>query len=291
MYNLPKPKNQHYFNRYLKFIEYALTRPLPEGYSENHHICPRSFGGNNDIDNLIRLTGREYYIAHWILWKAYSCLKTTYAFNMMQLQKLRRNYKVVPSFIYERLRTEVARANSERQKGKKLSPETCAKMSASKKGVPMTSVQMAACLVNAEKRRGKPGYKRSEAQKQHQSDMLKGRPFSQDHKDKIGAANRNKPKPTTLMDYKRGKVVYNNGKDHQYFIKGTIIDGWTPGRITTLFTNGIIDIRAIECPVGFWKGTCYRWWTDGTKNTRALVAPSDNFRLGKIQKPKRQLEE
>lgn len=61
--------NQHYLNRYLKFID-ALKNQSIDGYSEKHHIIPKSMGGTDAKDNLISLTGRQHYIAHWMLWKA-----------------------------------------------------------------------------------------------------------------------------------------------------------------------------------------------------------------------------
>ena len=40
------------------------------GY-ELHHIQPSSLGGSNDESNLVLLTHREHYIAHWLLTKIY----------------------------------------------------------------------------------------------------------------------------------------------------------------------------------------------------------------------------
>jgi hypothetical protein len=45
------------------------TRKLD--YYEIHHINPRCLGGNDDLENLTRLTYREHYIAHWLLTKIY----------------------------------------------------------------------------------------------------------------------------------------------------------------------------------------------------------------------------
>lgn len=62
--------NQHHLVRYNNFIS-ALKGQVVEGYSENHHIVPRSHGGSNKKDNLIALTPRQHFIAHRMLWKAY----------------------------------------------------------------------------------------------------------------------------------------------------------------------------------------------------------------------------
>lgn len=39
------------------------------GYTERHHILPRSLGGGDEPSNLIRLTARDHYFAHCLLAK------------------------------------------------------------------------------------------------------------------------------------------------------------------------------------------------------------------------------
>lgn len=43
-----------------------------ESYYEEHHILPKSLGGDCSADNLILLTGREHFIAHKLLFKHYN---------------------------------------------------------------------------------------------------------------------------------------------------------------------------------------------------------------------------
>ena len=107
--------NQHYKNRYDRFIQYirSLNRTI-SGYSENHHIQPSCLKGTNDPDNMIELTLREHHIAHWLLWKAYpNYLPLSSAF----LQMCNKNpalgkttFKPIPSRVYEQLKTEVYRS-------------------------------------------------------------------------------------------------------------------------------------------------------------------------------------
>jgi hypothetical protein len=73
--------NQHYHNRYLKFID-ALKNQSIDGYSEKHHIVPRSMGGGDEPSNIIVLTLRQHYVAHWMLWKVYGG-KMAVAFDYM----------------------------------------------------------------------------------------------------------------------------------------------------------------------------------------------------------------
>lgn len=58
----------NYDKHYNLLIEKAKNRIL-EGYGENHHIIPRCFGGEDTNDNLVRLTAREHFIAHLLLYK------------------------------------------------------------------------------------------------------------------------------------------------------------------------------------------------------------------------------
>ena len=56
--------------RYDRFIESRKNRVLPEGvYTERHHILPKCMNGSNNSDNLIRLTAREHFIAHKMLYR------------------------------------------------------------------------------------------------------------------------------------------------------------------------------------------------------------------------------
>lgn len=61
--------NTKYSKHYIALIESRKSRSIT-GYTEKHHIVPKSLGGTNDKDNLVRLTAREHYIAHLLLVKA-----------------------------------------------------------------------------------------------------------------------------------------------------------------------------------------------------------------------------
>jgi hypothetical protein len=57
-----------YSRWYYNIIKRAQTRTITT-YTEKHHIIPQSLGGNNDSDNLVRLTAREHFICHLLLTK------------------------------------------------------------------------------------------------------------------------------------------------------------------------------------------------------------------------------
>lgn len=57
---------------YDELMQKARTREIPIAYTEMHHVLPRSLGGSDDEHNLVRLTFREHFIAHWLLTKCLS---------------------------------------------------------------------------------------------------------------------------------------------------------------------------------------------------------------------------
>lgn len=108
--------NQHYINRYNSFIEqYKIAKRQSEHY-EIHHIFPKSMGGTNDKDNLILLTAREHYIAHWILAHAYGS-GMWYAFWMMNTDTRCKHYRYRNSRGYEKAQYEQRKLVSNNMKG------------------------------------------------------------------------------------------------------------------------------------------------------------------------------
>ena len=57
-----------YTRWYYAIVANARCR-IVNGYTENHHIFPKSIGGDNSMDNLVLLTAREHFICHWLLTK------------------------------------------------------------------------------------------------------------------------------------------------------------------------------------------------------------------------------
>jgi NUMOD3 motif len=53
---------------YVRLIRKAEDRKL-NCYSERHHVFPRSIYGDNQ--RIVKLTAREHYVAHLLLWKYY----------------------------------------------------------------------------------------------------------------------------------------------------------------------------------------------------------------------------
>jgi hypothetical protein len=99
-----------YTNWYYSIVENARSRVLVE-YSEKHHIIPKSLGGNNSIDNIVKLTAREHYICHLLLTKMteglnrHKMLHAAVAFKNWASSKHERLF-VINSKIYEKIKKD-----------------------------------------------------------------------------------------------------------------------------------------------------------------------------------------
>lgn len=75
----------NYSKLYNQLIENAKFqgRNKEQDYFEEHHIIPRCIDGGDSLDNLVLLTAREHYVAHWLLTKIHRNYKLASAFNNM----------------------------------------------------------------------------------------------------------------------------------------------------------------------------------------------------------------
>lgn len=114
------PIDNKYTKHYWNLINTRKNRSYA-GYTEKHHIIPRSLGGNNLKDNLVLLTPREHFIAHLLLSKMFTGdekYKMYYAFNMI-LVKSKDNQRYKPtSRFYEMARQLVGETSSKNNKGR-----------------------------------------------------------------------------------------------------------------------------------------------------------------------------
>jgi hypothetical protein len=88
-------KDGLYKRIYFSIINKAKTREKKSGvYVETHHIIPKSIGGLDKEENLVKLTPREHMICHFLLMKitnGVDSIKMAYAFNMMCAEPVRGN--------------------------------------------------------------------------------------------------------------------------------------------------------------------------------------------------------
>lgn len=126
----------NYEHLYDDIIQRGCGRPLdPSVYYEKHHIIPKSFGGSNDVQNLVWLTAKEHFVAHHLLWKfskGQNKIKAMHAFFAMcflQRPGIQQRIKI-SSRIFEHVRREYAAS----KKGIAFSPEHRQKLSEAKQG-------------------------------------------------------------------------------------------------------------------------------------------------------------
>lgn len=92
-------------------IEAAKSRENIDGYFETHHIIPRSLGGTDSIDNLVKLTAKEHYIAHRLLAKferGNARYKMIFALQQMMFDSSKKRRYVPSSRSYSHVRTQLS---------------------------------------------------------------------------------------------------------------------------------------------------------------------------------------
>jgi hypothetical protein len=116
-----------YTRWYYNIVNRATTRTIT-GYTEKHHIVPKSCGGTNSKDNLVALTAKEHFICHLLLTKmvaGHSRHKMVYAFHGLkakQLDQIRHTSKLVNAKLYQKLKEELSLLKKSKEpwnKGKK----------------------------------------------------------------------------------------------------------------------------------------------------------------------------
>jgi hypothetical protein len=210
--------SSHQLNRYKKFID-ALRNQRIDGYFEKHHILPRSMGGSDDASNIICLTLRQHYIAHWMLWKMYGG-KMAVAFDYMNGIK-KYGYRLTGRTI-KLLSEDVSKRRSERtvsaetrekqrqaKLGRKLTPEHIEKVRLTVLGRKM-GPEFAAKVSEAKRGRGngRLGCSMSEQTKQRIGDAqrgelnhMTGRKHSPETREKMRMAHMKRNKPAEYLKW------------------------------------------------------------------------------------------
>jgi hypothetical protein len=207
--------NQHYIARYNKFID-ALKQQSIDGYYELHHIIPKSSGGTDDKSNLIALTARQHFIAHWILWKAYGGNLARAFFMMSNFGK----YGKVNSKVYASARKDYSEQVSIQMTGKVMPPvsnESRQKMRDKKLGRTLSEeTKQKLRLVNLGKKRDEEFCRRVSEAKKGIATRGSGYTQSEETKRKIAESNFNRPMITcphclkTLKDHGGAKRWHFN---------------------------------------------------------------------------------
>jgi hypothetical protein len=92
-------------------------------YFEGHHIIPKSKGGTGcstrglNNGNIVYLTAREHFLAHWLLWRIYRDRSSALAFHKMMSNNRNQN-RINSSKGYEEARIAFSETNKGNQYGK-----------------------------------------------------------------------------------------------------------------------------------------------------------------------------
>lgn len=104
---------------YKKIYDFICDRGKLERnliYHENHHIVPKCLDGTDDRENLTKLTAKEHYLVHWLLYKMYPLnWKISNAFFWMATENKKNNRRIT-SRQYERAKMAMSKNCSIRMK-------------------------------------------------------------------------------------------------------------------------------------------------------------------------------
>ena len=221
-------KSQHFFNRYLKFIEYCRSSKK-DSYGEHHHIIPKSMGGTNDNTNLIFLTYREHFISHLLLWKSFQNKETNFALWSMRMGN--RNFKL-NSKSYSKLKEQHSKLQSDRMKmfNPMFNEESKEKISKSRKG------KKASLETKQKMSMVRKGVKKTEETKNRISISSKNKKKSEEHrlnlsKNHANVSGSNNPMFGRSVVKEKNLKWYNNGYENKFIPEGTQPIGWNKGRI------------------------------------------------------------
>ena len=104
-----------YYNKYYSIIQ-ASKNDSFQGYTEKHHIIPRSLGGDDNVDNIISLSAENHLKVHILLpffTSGENKRKMIYAWNMMS----NRNGNFTDYDEHQILREEFSKNHSKRMSG------------------------------------------------------------------------------------------------------------------------------------------------------------------------------
>lgn len=274
----------NHLKHYCNLIRKAENRNSPEGYVEKHHIFPVSIYGKND--KIVILTGREHYIAHALLEKAFIKrygLDHSKTYKMSSAHYLMKDgTRYYNSYLYECARERWSKMHSQKMKGNipwnkgkrgsqipwnkgmktgsfaERTEEWNKKIGDANRGRKMSDEQR-------EKMRGR---KVSEETKRKLSEINKGKTLSEETKEKIRKAGMGRKlseeHKRKLYESRIGKETPKEVREKiSKSLKGNKLSEETRKKISAAliggkyWNNGQITKRSPECPgIGWERGRC-----------------------------------
>lgn len=197
-------------NKYTKWYNSIVSRAqgrMIEGYTEKHHIIPKSLGGTNKKSNLVVLSAREHFLCHLLLVKMVSGKEKVKMANALWMfaisSKNQQRYKLT-NRQYEKIKLEYSlsiKGRPSSKKGVKITdPEKLARIKAAAQ---LRSLKYKTGELDSSKV-GK--YKRTENHRQLLREQIKDKPNfttkgwvpSEEVREKISKSNKGRPKKRKL---------------------------------------------------------------------------------------------
>jgi hypothetical protein len=184
-----------YTRWYYNIVNCAKLRAIT-GYTEKHHIIPKSCGGDNSKNNLVALTPKEHFICHLLLIRMTEgqfLYKMAYALNRMLTTNNNGNQdRYIPtSRKFEKIRLQISnslKGHSSPMKGRFHSEESKKKMSVIHKGKPSALKGRPKSEETKTKKKisdARKGYKMPDSTKKKLSDANTGKSYSDEYKKKM----------------------------------------------------------------------------------------------------------
>lgn len=269
-----------YFEKYVEIV----SKPDQEGYVEKHHILPVSYFRlrNLDVDNspynIVTLSAYNHILAHYYL---YRCItdpewknKLALAFQFMKRGQQGHLLTLTESEFISLLPEYAKLSEYNYWKGRRRSTQSIQK-----------SIQTR--MINKEEIYAKIAAKN------------RGRKRNEETRKLMSISQKNRDPETFARGYKLSEEQkqhlrsLNLGKKQSEYTKQKRSESLHK---LEWFTDGSMDVRAQNCPVGFWKGRSYKmtdetkakcvqtgkkWFNNGIKNTMAFQCP-EGYVKGKL---------
>lgn len=219
--------NERIYNQLIERAKIAGRRKRNGVYYEQHHIIPRCLHGSNEKCNLVLLTAREHFLAHWLLTKIHkNDFRLMYALN--QLWRNNKGLRGNRSKLYKYAREKFIYAMKNNKEWKNKMAKSMSKL------IWLKNKDTNDCLRVSEDSIEKflaQGYElgriiehrnpHSAKAKKLMSDKHKGMIFSEKHKENISRSGKN-----TVWIFKDGenKMVKKN------VVQDFLTTGWEIGR-------------------------------------------------------------
>lgn len=174
--------------KYTRWYYQLVAKPdLIVDYTELHHILPKSLGGSNKRENLVRLSARQHFVAHLLLTKMVdgeAKRKMCWALHKITFSKNKAQSRIFNSAEYE-LARRLHAANVSKPKSK----EHQEKISKALTGKKRTSEQKQRMSLSALKERANnpanPKRLRTPEQQEKINAKLRNVPKTEEHKAKL----------------------------------------------------------------------------------------------------------